>query len=479
MSDKSKARSVKIKLPQVDLVLRQTPLVELSEEIDRRYLSRLVRDELQGIRSRLIDDAGASSDPDLLNCDEVQVALSVARNARSIFNAGLRRVINGTGVVLNTNLGRAPLPVRVLEEMLNVGQGYSSLEIDVASGKRGDRTEKIGKLLHLLTGCEAGIVVNNNASAVMLVVAALAQDKEVVVSRSELVEIGGSFRLPDVIKSAGGILKEVGTTNKTRAADFEAAVTEKTGIFLRCHRSNFEIRGFTEEASNQELTEIARRRGIPLVDDLGSGAFFDISKYGLKKEPTVEEVIDSGMDLVTFSGDKLLGGPQAGIVAGRGDLVKRVRKNPMYRALRADKLILSLIESVLSLYLTVDPEKELPVLALSAVPSSQIKKRIESFMKSISDQDKDQFVLEIAATESTMGGGSLPGETMESFGLSLACVNETSASKLARMLRLAEPPVIPLIQEERVILDFRTILERDLECLRMTISQINRRLQAG
>lgn len=479
MSDKSKARSVKIKLPQVDLVLRQTPLVELSEEIDRRYLSRLVRDELQGIRSRLIGDAGASSDPDLLNCDEVQVALSVARNARSIFNAGLRRVINGTGVVLNTNLGRAPLPVRVLEEMLNVGQGYSSLEIDVASGKRGDRTEKIGKLLHLLTGCEAGIVVNNNASAVMLVVAALAQDKEVVVSRSELVEIGGSFRLPDVIKSAGGILKEVGTTNKTRAADFEAAVTEKTGIFLRCHRSNFEIRGFTEEASNQELTEIARRRGIPLVDDLGSGAFFDISKYGLKKEPTVEEVIDSGMDLVTFSGDKLLGGPQAGIVAGRGDLVKRVRKNPMYRALRADKLILSLIESVLSLYLTVDPEKELPVLALSAVPSSEIKKRIESFMKSIIDQDKDQFVLEIAATESTMGGGSLPGETMESFGLSLACVNETSASKLARMLRLAEPPVIPLIQEERVILDFRTILERDLECLRMTISQINRRLQAG
>lgn len=479
MSDKSKARSVKIKLPQVDLVLRQPPLVELSEEIDRRYLSRLVRDELQSIRSRLIDDAGASSDPDLLNSDEMQVAHSVALSARSIFNAGLRRVINGTGVVLNTNLGRAPLPVRVLEEMLNVGQGYSSLEIDVASGKRGDRTEKIGKLLHLLTGCEAGIVVNNNASAVMLVVAALAQDKEVVVSRSELVEIGGSFRLPDVIKSAGGILKEVGTTNKTRAADFEAAVTEKTGMFLRCHRSNFEIRGFTEEASNPELTEIARRRGIPLVDDLGSGAFFDISKYGLKKEPTVEEVIDSGMDLVTFSGDKLLGGPQAGIVAGRGDLVKRVRKNPMYRALRADKLILSLIESVLSLYLTVDPEKELPVLALSAVPSSEIKKRIESFMKSIIDQDKDQFVLEIAATESTMGGGSLPGETMESFGLSLACKSKTSASKLARMFRLADPPVIPLIQEERVILDFRTILERDLDCLRMTISQINRRLQAG
>ncbi|MEZ4546035.1 MAG: L-seryl-tRNA(Sec) selenium transferase [Cyanobacteriota/Melainabacteria group bacterium] len=421
MSDKSKAKGVSTKiprLPQVDKILREPSLEILSETVDRRYLAQMVRDELDLLRMEL-KQSGDSANTE--NIDEASIAERVESRARDFLESGLRRVINGTGVILNTNLGRAPLPVPVLTDMLDVGQGYSSLEIDVESGRRGERTKKISRLLRLLTGCEAAIVVNNNASAVMLTVAALAPGKEVVVSRSELVEIGGSFRLPDVIISAGGILKEVGTTNKTRAADFERATGDNTGFYLRCHRSNFEISGFTEDASMEELVKIAASKNVPLVEDLGSGAFFDIATFGLKKEQTVKEVIESGVNVVTFSGDKLLGGPQAGIIAGDAELVDRIRKNPMYRALRADKLILSLIENTLSLYLAPAQVmvSSLPVLALSAVPASEIRRRVEQFLQGIDQEVKTGLSLDVVETRSTLGGGSLPGETQESFGLAL------------------------------------------------------------
>ena len=307
----------------------------------------------------------------------------------------------------------------------------------------------------------------------MLTVAALAPGKEVVVSRSELVEIGGSFRLPDVIISAGGILKEVGTTNKTRAADFERATGDNTGFYLRCHRSNFEISGFTEDASMEELVKIAASKNVPLVEDLGSGAFFDIATFGLKKEQTVKEVIESGVNVVTFSGDKLLGGPQAGIIAGDAELVGRIRKNPMYRALRADKLILSLIENTLSLYLAPAQlmVSSLPVLALSAVPASEIRRRVEQFLQGIDQEVKTGLSLDVVETRSTLGGGSLPGETQESFGLALRN-SSVSASKLASLLRGHKPPVVPVVQNDTVIIDFRTILERDLEPLAGAISQL-------
>ena len=473
MSDKSKAEGASIKmprLPQVDKILREPSLELLSETVDRRYLAQMVRDELELLRLgfRQCGDSTGSED-----FDEASIAERVVDRARDFLASGLRRVINGTGVILNTNLGRAPLPLPVLTDMFDVGQGYSSLEIDVESGRRGERTKKISRLLRLLTGCEAAIVVNNNASAVMLTVAALAPGKEVVVSRSELVEIGGSFRLPDVILSAGGILKEVGTTNKTRAADFERATGDNTGFYLRCHRSNFEIRGFTEDASMEELVKIAASKRIPLVEDLGSGAFFDISAFGLKKEQTVKEVIESGVNVVTFSGDKLLGGPQAGIIAGDAELVGIIRKNPMYRALRADKLILSLIENTLSLYLAPAQimVSSLPVLALSAVPAVEIRRKVEEFLEGIDDQVKAALSLEVVETRSTLGGGSLPGETQASFGLALRDTS-LSAGKLASRLRAHKPPVVPVVQNDTVIIDFRTILERDLEPLAGAISQL-------
>ncbi|MCA9801902.1 MAG: L-seryl-tRNA(Sec) selenium transferase, partial [Cyanobacteria bacterium HKST-UBA02] len=346
-----------MRLPQVDLVLRQPVLEELVSVIDRSYLTVLVREELARLREGLRSAGGESPEAEV-------IAGKVAVSARALLSGGLERVINATGVVLNTNLGRAPLPESVLAAMKEIGSGYSSLEIDLESGKRGERTRRTSRLLGLLTGSEMAIVVNNNASSVMLAVAALANGEEVIVSRGELIEIGGSFRLPDVIAGAGGTLKEVGTTNKTRLSDYRNAINDRTGMILKCHRSNFEITGFTEEAGLEELVSLSRESGVPVVEDLGSGAFFDMSRFGLQREPTVRDSIEAGAGLVLFSGDKLLGGPQAGIAAGSRALVEKLRKNPMYRALRADKLVIAILENVLSLYLSPHPEKEVAVLAL-------------------------------------------------------------------------------------------------------------------
>lgn len=467
MSDKSKEKRMIPKFPQVDLILRQPDLEELSKTVDRKYLTYLVRLEIQALKDQFFSKKNGAD----IDVSEKKISQAVVRKADEFFNCGLRRVINGTGVILNTNLGRSPLPLPVLNNMVDVARGYSSLEIDVKTGKRGERTKKLSELLRMLTGCEAAIVVNNNASAVLLVVKALACQKEVVVSRSELIEIGGSFRLPDVIESAGGILKEVGTTNKTRARDFEAAISDNTGMFLRCHRSNFEIVGFTEDASMEELVKIAKKADIPLVDDLGSGAFYDVSKLGLKKEPTVKEVIESGVDVVTFSGDKLLGGPQAGVIAGSKELITRIRKNPIYRALRADKLILSLIENTLALYLSPGFEKNIPMIALAMVSQKEIEERIQKFINQLPESVKSELKLKIITTQSTLGGGSLPGETLESSGLEIAHPN-LSANKVASILRSNNPPVISTIQKEVVVIDFRTILERDEESLREALSSI-------
>lgn len=486
-----------IKFPQVDRVLREPVLTELSGSFRRDVLADLVREELGELRAKFersssdaadaADAAGAAPaarvagavagaagvakskngkkssaadvDPALL--EPASVAGRVADAARSLLRGGVRRVINGTGVILNTNLGRAPLPVSTLDKLTELGQGYTSLEIDVETGKRGERTAMVSRLLSLLTGSESAIVVNNNASAVMLAVSALARGREVIVSRGELIEIGGSFRLPDVITAAGGTLKEVGTTNRTRSADFANAISDKTGMMMRCHRSNFEITGFTEEAKLHELVQISESRKIPLVEDLGSGALFDISKLGLAYEPTVDKVIESGVSVVLFSGDKLLGGPQAGIVAGKREYVSAMRKDPMYRALRADKLIIALIEIVLTQYLSPDPTESLPVINLASQSPDAIQKRLRLFLSDIETEAKaGGFNLSIVASHSTLGGGSLPGKTLPSFALQIESQSQSSA-KISASLRGFETPVITTIQDERVQIDFRTILPRD------------------
>ncbi len=442
-------------LPQVDKVLRHQALDQYRESMRKGLLTNLIREELDKRRSEIKEGATTNG------VDSVEsIALAVLETLEELKSSGVRRVINGTGVILNTNLGRAPLPQSILHHLERVGTGYTSLEIDVRSGKRGERTVLCQRLLSLLTGCQAGLVVNNNASAVLLGVSALARGKEVIVSRGELIEIGGSFRLPDVITSAGAILREVGTTNRTRISDYREAINENTGLILRCHRSNFAITGFTEEASLQDLVKLSRDSKIPLVEDLGSGALVDLSRFGLKYEPTVDESVALGVGLVMFSGDKLLGGTQAGIIVGEKSLVGKLRKNAMYRALRADKLIIALIESVLQLYLAANPEKFVPALALASLKPAEIEDRVRAFMERCVAKVADKLKVSMRPTESTLGGGSLPGQTQDSFALALTLPSMPS-DQLATRLRAADPPVISIVQNNEVLIDFRTILLED------------------
>lgn len=455
----SDSESTVVKVPQVDKVLREPILVELAEKrIRRDILAELVREDLAQQRK----EAGGDK-PNQVSLATTAVAERVALTVQSLLLGGVRRVINGTGVILNTNLGRAPLPAATLDKLADLGRGYTSLEIDTATGKRGERTAMISRLLALLTGCESAIVVNNNASAVMLCVSALARGKEVIVSRGELIEIGGSFRLPDVVTAAGGILKEVGTTNRTRASDYKNAIGENTALLLRCHRSNFQVTGFTEEPKIDELVAVAAEKNIPLAEDLGSGALFDISKLGLAYEPTVDRVIKNGLGIVMFSGDKLLGGPQAGIIAGKHELISRLRKDPMYRALRADKLIIALIEIVLSQYLSPQPEESLPVISLASQSVDQVRGRVDEFIKLIESEgwSKDfGFSFSSVESHSALGGGSLPGQTLPSWALEIAC-SRLKSGQIASALREYEPSVIATIHDDKVSIDFRTILKGD------------------
>jgi L-seryl-tRNA(Ser) seleniumtransferase len=447
------------RLPQVDRILRQPQLTEMQTRVRRELLTDLVRQQLDELRN-----SPAATEQD---ADAEAIALSVCKRAEQLLRPSLRKVINGTGVVLNTNLGRAPLSGSALRYLEELGGGYCNLEIDLQSGKRGKRSARINDLLRLITGAEAGMVVNNNAAAVLLAVNALAKDKEVVVSRGELIEIGGSFRLPDVIESAGGILKEVGTTNRTRLADFKNALSEKTGLFVRCHRSNFEIRGFTEQVNLEELTTLSKECGVPVLEDLGSGVLLDLGAQGLSEEPTVREVVRTGCDLIAFSGDKLLGGPQAGIVVGKKAMVDRLARHPLYRALRLDKISLALLEQTLTAYLSPAPEKLLPVLHMVRIPVEQLQMRAEKFASTICDGSA-KIDCKAINTSAAAGGGSLPGESMHSYGITLS-VKGIRPVKLAELLRTAEPPVISIVQNDQVILDFRTISDAEERLLAAAI----------
>lgn len=442
-------------IPQVDKVLRHPSIEEASQHVRRDILTRLVRNELKQLREGKSDI-----------CEVGEIADKVRLKALSLLKPRLRRVVNGTGVVLNTNLGRAPLPKQALNNLCEVGQHYCNLEFDLEKGQRGERATYIEELLSLLTGCESAIVVNNNAAAVLLSVNSLADKRDVIVSRGELIEIGGSFRLPEVIETAGGRLKEVGTTNKTRIKDYQQCISHKTGIVLRCHRSNFAISGFCEEASRKDLVELCLKHKIPLVEDLGSGALTNFYEQIGSTESTVSEVIQKGVNLVTISADKLLGGPQAGIVLGDRKFIKILRKNPLYRCLRPDKLVISMLESLLADYLTPNHEETIPILAMTKTTANEIKRRAEIFVET-ANQKLTTLKLGIKETSARAGGGSLPDSTIASFGLLISA--PISASKLAKALRNSETPVIPLIENEQVIIDFRTITMSDervlLDCL--------------
>ncbi len=432
--------------PQVDKVLRQESLVELSKTIRRDLIAQTVRLVIEQMR----EESPPQSDIDI--CEAI--ALKAKGRLQELLAGGLRKVLNGTGVLLSTNLGRAPLSEFARKRLNEALSGYSNLEYDLDKGRRGERTEHISDLLALLTGAEAAIVVNNNASAVMLAVMALSSGKETVISRGELIEIGGSFRLPDVIVASGGILAEVGTTNRTRAGDYEKAICERTGLIMKCHRSNYQIVGFTEDTSAQELAAIGKKHKVPTVYDVGGGCFVDLSAFELAPEPTIQKTLQDGIDLVLFSGDKLLGGPQAGIIAGSKDYVAKLRKCPIYRALRADKVVIALLECALSQYLYVDGVAQLPVYKFAALKQNELLLRAKQLCSKLSAVNGlSSIAVEL---QSTMGGGSLPGETLASAGLALAS-KALSAARLAAKLRAGTTPIVSTVAEERVFIDLRTI----------------------
>src|SRR3989441_9990139 len=408
-------------LPSVDELARQSK-DPLAVEAARKVVAR-AREQIQ-----------QGDDPGDLKA-QLQTELKAARAPH------LRRVINATGVIVHTNLGRAPLAEAALERMREIGRGYSNLEYDLEGGARGSRQDHVADTLRRLTSAESALVVNNNAAAVMLALAALAEGREVLVSRGELIEIGDGFRIPDVLERSGARLREVGTTNRTRAADYEAAVGPETALLLRVHQSNFRVVGFTEQTTLQELAQVAQSHKLPLVDDLGSGALVDVGD-----EPTARASLAAGADLVCFSGDKLLGGPQAGVVVARADLVGRLRRHPLQRALRADKLTLAALEGTLAL--AVDAPDQIPVLRMLREPTEAVRARAVRLAEVVGG--------EVEETIAKAGGGALPLTELASF----ACAVE---EELAAKLRAGDPPVIAVVRDGRTLLDCRTLTDAEAD----------------
>jgi len=427
--------------------LRDLPSVD---ELARGSDDPLAVEAARAVLARAREDIQAGADPGALE-ERLHEELAAARSAR------LRRVLNATGVVVHTNLGRAPLSEAALDRVQEVGRGYSNLEYDLSVGTRGSRQDHVASILRRLTGAEAALVVNNNAAAVLLALAALAEGRDVLVSRGELIEIGDGFRIPDVLARSGARLVEVGTTNRTRAADYEQAIGPETAVLLRVHQSNFRLVGFTELPSVAELAKVAQRHELPLVDDLGSGALSPSNTVLLGEEPSVRESLEAGADLVCFSGDKLLGGPQAGIVVGNAELVERLRRHPLQRAVRADKLTLAALEGTLALYL--EPERallEVPVLRMALEDVDAVRARAMRLAE-LTGGDVEETVGRI-------GGGALPLAELPSF----ACAVE---EELAAPLRAADPPVIGVVRDGRLLLDCRTLSDAEAEEVAAAVSQ--------
>jgi L-seryl-tRNA(Ser) seleniumtransferase len=370
-------------------------------------------------------------------------------------------VINASGVILHTNLGRAPLSSAALHAMQEVSRYYSNLEYDLPKGQRGSRLFHAESILQKLTGAEAAVVVNNNASAVLLLLAALANKKRVVISRTQLVEIGGGFRVPEVMKQSGAKLVEVGATNKVRLSDYTEALEQPAALVMRAHRSNFKIVGFTEEPELSEIVEAAHKAGVPVADDLGSGALLDTAKFGLAHEPTVQESLAAGVDLVCFSGDKLLGGPQTGIILGKKELIDKIKKHPLARAVRADKTCLAALNATLLHYLKDEAEREIPIWRMISITPDQLKVRAETWRNALGQGN-------VIQSESTVGGGSLPEESLPSCVLSL---DVTSPDKFLRKLREGNPPIIARTENNKVLLDPRTVLPEQEDLLLRSLNK--------
>lgn len=443
-------------LPAVDRLLKEPVIGELLEQLPRRLVLAAVQETLQGYRQKICTARGSGQFGADLDLSPARLAQEAAALAQSQVLPRLRPVINATGIVLHTNLGRAPLAAAAAEAAAGIMVRYCNLEIDLEEGVRGSRQAHLEWLLCDLTGAEAAVVVNNNAAAVFLLLNSCASGKEVIVSRGQLVEIGGSFRLPEVMAASGARLVEVGTTNKTYRRDYEAAITGDTAALLKVHTSNYHLVGFTASVDAAEMADLAHAHNLLAVEDLGSGVLLDITRYGLPPEPRVQESIAAGMDLVTFSGDKLLGGPQAGIIVGRRELIEKIRSNQLARALRVDKLTVAALEATLRLYL--DEEKavrEIPIWRALTTPLSRLQGRAETLAARLRDHLGEADV-ELLKGNSRIGGGALPTAEPPTVLISLR-VPRVDPSVLAGRLRCGNPPVIVRLQQERLLIDLRAV----------------------
>jgi L-seryl-tRNA(Ser) seleniumtransferase len=455
-------------IPSID-ALRQRPGIKtLETTFGTRATLQVLQEEAAALRTALLDASHASGAADVATAEEV--AARIERGAMTRLNASLRTrlraVINATGVLIHTNLGRAPLCDAALARVRDVARGFASLELELETGRRGRRDVHAEAQLTNLTGAEAALVVNNNAAATLLVLAALANGREVVISRGELVEIGGGFRVPDVLKQSGAILREVGTTNRTRAADYAAAISDKTALILRVHPSNFSIEGFTARATLEELVEIAHGQGIPLVEDLGSG-WLESTPVRLD-EPSIEASIRAGADLVTFSGDKLLGGPQAGIIVGTRELVELIRSHPLMRALRVDKMTYAALEATLVEHARGIAADTVPVLLMLSQSFEVLSRRAEAFARQLAQAG---FDTRTATGHSAVGGGSAPATRLPTRLVSIEIPGMRADALLAR-LRELDPPVIARIEEDRVVLDLRTVPMEQEEALAAAMATV-------
>lgn len=438
-------------LPSVNQLLESPQLKQMVQTVNHHVVVDGVRSFLDDLREQVSSESGDVSIP-----TPAEIADKIANWLKTEEKPYLRPVINGTGIILHTGLGRAPLAKKAIESVQQISEGYASVEVDVRTGERGQRIKSVEKLLCELTGAEAAAVVNNNAAATMIALSALAEGQEVIVSRGQLIEIGGSYRLPDVMECSGAKLREVGTTNKTHLFDYQRAINEETGALLKVHPSNFEVVGFTKTVSTKEMVTLASEHGLPVIDDVGSGALIDFSEFGLMDEPVVSQSIKDGADVVLFSGDKLIGGPQCGIIIGKKKYIETILANPLMRAMRVDKMTLAALSATLLIYRDENQARtEIPILRMLSMPEENLKLRAEKVVKQINGLLGLEFC-EAVEADSMLGGGSLPTQKLSTWCVVLTPKNQ-SVDKLAAGLRNSEPCVIGRVQKDRLFLDMRTV----------------------
>ena len=469
-SNKAKLQKILAKLPQVDKLLQTSQV----QELVRQYPRELIVDEIRIQLDKFRLEISQLNDDELLTfeLDHEQVIHQICQEIKLALKPKVRRVINATGIVLHTGLGRAPLSKQAQQALIAVSEGFSSVEIELESGKRGDRHKLVEDLLIKLTGAEAAAVVNNNAAATLLTLNTLALGKEAIVSRGELITIGGSFRIPDIMKRSGAKMIEIGTTNQTDSREYEQTINEETGLLLKVHTSNYKIIGFVSEVSLEQLVQLGKKYNVPVMHDLGSGMLFDLSRYGLPKEPVVSESIRIGADVVSFSGDKLLGGPQAGIIVGKKQYIDQIKKNQLARALRCGKLTFAALEATLRLFL--DREKLFehhPVLKFMLTNEAEIAQRAGELHSKLINLVGDRGKVIVEKGLSEVGGGSLATESLPTR-LVLFMLNTCTPEGLARRLRLSDPPIVARILNNKVAFDLRTTREDEIDLIVQAVSKI-------